>query len=44
MSKNRDIANFLSETARTYSIDSAGITSLGGSSTSSVLSVYDTLD
>ena len=44
MSKNRDIATFLSSTARTYSIDSAGITSLGGSSTSSVLSVYDTLD
>ena len=42
MSKNRDIATFLSSTARNNNIDSAGITGIG--SGSGVLSVYDTLD
>ena len=41
-SKNRDIATFLSSTARSNNIDSAGIT--GVRSGSGVLSVYDTLD
>ena len=44
MSKNRDIATFLSSTARNNRIDSAGVTGLGGSSTSGTLTVYDTLD
>ena len=39
---NRDIATFLSSTARNNNIDSAGITGIG--SGSGVLSVYDTLD
>ena len=34
MSKNRDIASFLSGTARTNNIDSAGITGIGGGGTS----------
>lgn len=44
MSKNRDIATFLSSTARTNRIDSAGVRGLGGGGSSGVLSVYDTLD
>ena len=44
MSKNRDIASFLSGTARTNSIDSAGITGIGGGGTSGTFTLFDTLD
>ena len=41
MSKNRDIATFLSLTARSNNIDSAGVSGFGGGSSSGTLTVYD---